>query len=77
MNSEKGTHIFETEKQNFPTANAIIGELLSCGACYDSANTETKHMMLSRLIGREEVGSEYRIQIHFKVAFEQFTSKQL
>jgi hypothetical protein len=32
-------------------------------------------MILSRLIDRVEVGSGYKIQIHFKVAYEQFIAK--
>ena len=50
-------------------------ELLSWSACFDYANTETKHMILSRLFDRVEVGSGYKIQIHFKVAYEQFIEK--
>ena len=72
---EQATRLFETEKQNFRAANANISELLSWGACYDNANTETKHMVLSRLIDRVEVGSGYKIQIHFKVAYEQFSEE--
>ena len=72
---EQSTHLFETEKQNYRTANANICELLSWGACFGHANTETKHMILSRLIDRVEVGSGYKIQIHFKVAYEQFIAK--
>ncbi|MDD2561075.1 MAG: hypothetical protein PHG11_01995 [Eubacteriales bacterium] len=72
---EQATHLFETEKQNYHTTNANICELLSWGACFDHANTETKHMILSRLIDRVEVGSGYKIQIHFKVTYEQFIEK--
>lgn len=32
-------------------------------------------MVLARLIDRVEVSSGYKIQIHFKVAYEQFTEK--
>lgn len=70
---EQARQIFETEMQNYRAANANISELLSWGACYDTANTETRHMVLSRLIDRVEVSSGYKVQIHFKVAYEQFT----
>ena len=73
--SEQATQKFESEKQSSCAANAKISELFSWAACYDSANTETKHMILSRLIDRVEVSSGYKIQIYFKVAFEQFTAK--
>lgn len=72
---EQAAHLYETEKQNFRAANANINELLTWGACFENANTETKHMVLSRLIDRVEVSSGYKIQIHFKVAYEQFTEK--
>ena len=72
---DQATHKYESEKQSSSAANAKISELFSWATCYDSANTETKHMILSRLIDRVEVGSGYKIQIHFKVAFEQFTEK--
>ena len=72
---EQARHTFETEKQSYQAANANICELLSWGACFDTANTETKHMVLSRLIDRVEVGSGYKIQIFFTVAYEQFIEK--
>lgn len=71
---EQAKQKFESEKQSSCVANAKISELFSWAACYDNANTETKHMILSRLIDRVEVGSGYKVQIHFKVAFEQFTA---
>ena len=72
---ERARQKFETEMQNCRSANANVSELLSWGACFDTANIETKHMVLSRLIDRVEVSSGYKIQIHFKVAYEQFTEK--
>ena len=72
---EQAMRLFETEKQSSQASNANISELLSWGTCFDHANTETKHVILSRLIDRVEVGSGYKIQIHFKVAYEQFTEK--
>lgn len=72
---EQARHTFETEKQSYQAANAYICELLSWGACFNTANTETEHMVLSRLIDRVEVGNGYKIQIFFKVAYEQFIEK--
>jgi DNA invertase Pin-like site-specific DNA recombinase len=72
---EQAKEKLESERQHSRAANANICELLSWGACFDHANTETKHMILSRLIDRVEVGSGYKIQIHFKVAYEQFIEK--
>lgn len=40
----------EAETQNAKETKAQIDELLSWAECFDKANTETKHMIMARLI---------------------------
>ena len=62
----------EAETQNAKETKAQIDELLSWAECFDKANTETKHMIMARLIERVDLGDGYKVHIKFKISKAQF-----
>lgn len=62
----------EAEAQNAKETKAQIDELLSWAECFDKANTETKHMIMARLIERVDLGDGYKVHIKFKISKAQF-----
>ena len=62
----------EAETQSAKETKAQIDELLSWADCFDKANTETKHMIIARLIDRVELAEGYKVHIRFKISMDQF-----
>ena len=56
----------EAESHSAKETKAQIDELLSWADCFDRANTETKHMIMARLIDRVELASDYKIHIRLR-----------
>ena len=67
----------EAEAQNAKETKAQIDELLSWAECFDKANTETKHMIMARLIDRVELADGYKVHIRFKISMDQFQGAQV
>ena len=45
-------------------------------ALLDKANTETKHMIMARLIERVDLGDGYKVHIKFKISLKQFLGQE-
>ena len=67
----------EAETQSAKETKAQIDELLSWADCFDKANTETKHMIMARLIDRVELAEGYKVHIRFKISMDQFQGVQV
>ena len=66
----------EAETQSARETKAQVDELLSWADCFDKANTETKHMIMARLIDRVELADGYKVHIRFKISMDQFQGAQ-
>ena len=63
----------EEEEETRKAAAAEVSSLLSWADAFDQANNATKHMIISRLIERIEVGRDYEVKIKFRISVEQYT----
>lgn len=52
--------------------DARYNELIGWAELYDSANIETKKMIVNSLIKRIDVYRSYRVHVEFNIDFEQF-----
>ena len=52
-----------------------VDELLSWAGRFDEASYEAKHLVISQLVDRIEVKSNYEVSIHFRITAEQFLGK--
>ena len=66
----KGTYILASDGRII-----FIGGMLSWVDCYDKANVETKHMIISRIIERVEIKARNKIHIKFKISLDQFMGR--
>ena len=64
--------LLEEEIRNGRQSEAKAGRPLSWVDCFDKANTETRHMIMARLIERVELADGYKIHIRFKISMDQF-----
>ena len=58
-------------ERNARATKSEIDEILSWTDRYDEISVEAKHMVISRLVDRIEVGNGYKVNIRLKVALEQ------
>ena len=66
----------EEEIRNGRQSEAKADRPLSWADCFDKANTETKHMIMARLIERVELADGYKVHIRFKISMDQFQGTQ-
>ncbi len=62
----------EAEKESATVAVQEVTDLIKWAEEFDKANTGTKHMILTRLIERINVGRDYEIEIKFRISVEQY-----
>ena len=62
----------QAEEESLAFKRQQVKKLAEWGELFDSASTEQKHMILTEIIDRVEVGSGYRIRIKFKLTAQQF-----
>ena len=62
----------QEEEENTTEAVQEVRDLISWAQEFDLANTETKHMIIARLIERIEIGRDYEVQIKFRISVEQY-----
>ena len=72
---EEARERLEQEQITNKETQAQIDEMLSWVDCYDKANVETKHMIISRIIERVEIKARNKIHIKFKISLDQFMGK--
>ncbi len=62
----------QEEEENTTEAVQEVRDLISWAQEFDLANTETKHMIIARLVERIEIGRDYEVQIKFRISVEQY-----
>ena len=72
---EEARERLEQEQITNKETQAQIDEMLSWVDCYDKANVETKHMIISRIIERVEIKARNKIHIKFKISLDQFMGR--
>ena len=65
----------EQEKEQNKEAKREIGELISWAEIFDYAETDTKKMIIARLVKRIDVGADYTINIQFRINTQQYTGE--
>ncbi|MCR4623022.1 MAG: hypothetical protein K5663_13165 [Clostridiales bacterium] len=65
----------EQEKEQNKEAKREIGELISWAEIFDYAETDTKKMIIPRLVKRIDVGADYTINIQFRINTQQYTGE--
>ena len=72
---EEAERQINAAEQNVRATKSEIDEILSWVDRYDEISVEAKHMVISRLVDRIEVGNGYKVSIRLKVALEQLIEK--
>ena len=72
---EEAERQMNAAEQNARVTKSEIDEILSWVDRYDEISVEAKHMVISRLVDRIEVGNGYKVNIRLKVALEQLIEK--
>lgn len=62
-------------ERNTRATKSEIDEIRNWAEHYDEISVEAKHMVISRLVDRIEVGKGYTVNIRMKVAMEQLIEK--
>ncbi len=69
----------EEKRHNIKTSTRLtkseIDEIRNWAEHYDEISVEAKHMVISRLVDRIEIGKGYTVNIRMKVAIEQLIEK--
>ena len=66
----------DEEQANNNTQIEKLREVLSWAVMFDQANTETKHMILAKLIERVDVSANGQIQIKFRLTAKEYMGEQ-
>ena len=66
----------QAKKENAKSINAQIDELLSWADCFDAADIDTRHLIVSRQIERADVSTGYKVHIKFKISPKQFFGQE-
>ncbi len=62
--------IMEQEKEQSKEAGREIGDLVSWAEAFDEADSETRKMIIARLVERIDIGADYSISIRFRISIE-------
>ena len=73
---EEARERLEQEQITNRETQAQIDEMLSWVDCYEKANVETRHMIISRIIERIEIKARNKIHIKFKISLDQFMGEE-
>ena len=65
----------EQEKEQSKEARREIGDLVSWADAFDEADPETRKMIISRLVERINIGTDYSISIRFRISMKQYTGE--
>ena len=66
----------QAKKENAKSINAQSDELLSWADCFDAADIDTRHLIVSRQIERADVSTGYKVHIKFKISPKQFFGQE-
>ena len=69
---EQAKVAYNEGKAVMESLDARYNELIGWAELYDSANIETKKMIVNSLIKRIDVYRSYRVHVEFNIDFEQF-----
>ncbi len=72
---EKAREKMEESEEVEQAAKVQVYQVLTWAERYDKASIEERHIIVSHLIERVEVGENYEISIKFKVAAESLLQK--
>lgn len=68
-----GAGLLSGYKEQSKEARREIGELVSWAEAFDDADSETRRMIIARLVERIDIGADYSISIRFRISMKQYT----